>query len=111
MILILAAMVSDTQAFDSTSQADDEIVVTARRMAEVEVTLGRDPRGKIACAVRRSSGRTEIDNLICKDSAACLKPKAATREQIDVCIAARKPRLIKKIARRLKPARRAPSPR
>lgn len=84
---------------------DAEIVVIAKRMTEVEMTLGRNANGKIFCAATKSSGMPAIDELICRDSAACLKLREATRAQIESCVAKRRPGLVKRITRQLKAMR------
>ncbi|WP_199554443.1 hypothetical protein [Sandaracinobacteroides hominis] len=78
--------------------ADEDIIVAARRMAEVRVTLGRDSRGRGQCGIQVSSGDPFVDELACRDLSICLQPRKATPEQVNSCIEARKPGLVDQIA-------------
>jgi hypothetical protein len=73
---------------------DDELTVTAERM----LSIGRSPSGKNYCRIAESSGDPRIDTMICKDSMACLKPKAVTAESLDACLVERRPALIERAA-------------
>ncbi|MDZ3833319.1 MAG: hypothetical protein U0S50_16100 [Sphingopyxis sp.] len=102
MLIFAIALTAGTQISGTSNPTDADIVVIARRMTEVKVTLGRNNEGKIICATTQSSGIAAIDEMICRDAAACLKRRDATPEQIETCIAKRKPRLVKRIVRHLK---------
>jgi hypothetical protein len=77
---------------------DDELTVTAERMRSVALSIGRSPSDKNYCRIAKSSGDPRIDKMICKDSMACLKPKAVTAESLDACLVERRPALIERAA-------------
>lgn len=100
LLVALAATLQISDKLDPSGTAD--VRGAARRMAEVEVVLGYNESGDVVCATRKSSGLPQIDAMICRDSAVCLKRSDATREQVNSCIEKRKPRLIRKIEKELK---------
>lgn len=103
MLALLVVLVSCMQISDKVDPSGAaDVRGAARRMAEVEVVLGYNDRGEVVCATRKSSGLPQIDAMICRDSAVCLKRSEATREQVNSCIEKRKPRLIKKIENELR---------
>lgn len=101
MLVLIVALAAGLQVAGVADRAGADAAADARRIAEVEVVLGRNDRGEVTCATRKSSGLPQIDALICRDSAECFKEVDVTREQINACIRKRKPGLINRIEREL----------
>lgn len=72
-------------------EQETDIVVIGKRLEGVSVIVGRDARGKFACALDKSSGNSRLDMALCQTAAKCVKAKAAN---VPACVNARKPELL-----------------
>ncbi|HEX8512129.1 MAG TPA: hypothetical protein VF688_03390 [Allosphingosinicella sp.] len=75
---------------------DEEIVVTGRRMSQVQIAAGVNRMtGKTRCRVTVSSGDPAIDREICEIAKACGQVKPRNRDLIEACIGGRKARFLR----------------
>ena len=87
-MILLAALF----AFQSASPAiaDDEIVVTARRMARLKrlnLSIKHDRKtDAYRCVFKRRSGDPSLDGIVC-DAALTCAPKVQSREEVHACMA------------------------
>lgn len=77
-----------------TAKDSDNIVVIGRRIAMVELSLGRDTAGRNSCALSRSSGDARIDAALCRRASKCLPRGEIVVARIDACIARQKAKLL-----------------
>ena len=96
MIVALLAFALVAQVQPQAVADDSEIDVIAQRVRRVQIGLTRAADGKLVCNVQVSSGEPQIDDLICRDSAKCLRKSVPTAQTQD-CIAKRQPRLIQRV--------------
>lgn len=93
-------MIALTLAFAAQiPSAEDEIVVLGRRLAALQVIVGRDARGKFTCGLSQSSGNVELDSALCKVAATCVRKGANDQGGVTACIEARKPALLDAVRR------------
>lgn len=76
---------------------EDEIVVIARRLNEIEARVSRDPKGRYHCGLSATTGRLSLDKALCKTVTKCVKKGSNTEAAIRQCVDAEKPKLIAKI--------------
>lgn len=75
---------------------EQEIVVTGRRMSQVQYAAGVNRMtGKTRCRISVSSGDPVIDREVCEIARACGLVKPRKRALIEACIAARKERFLR----------------
>ncbi|HEX8302777.1 hypothetical protein [Sphingomonas sp.] len=100
---VLAALL---QTAPAPSQAEEfDIVVIGRRLSEVSVTVGRDPRGKFTCGLNKTTGNARLDRALCTAAATCVRKGARDGATVRVCVDRRKPDLLADIRKSM--ARRA----
>ena len=97
MILSLA-LLAMAQATEP-PPTDEEIVVIARRMNEISVNVGRDPKGRYRCSLSASTGFRRLDDRLCKTVTKCVRKGAANDAAIKECVATSKPKLIEQLRR------------
>ena len=91
--LLLAAAVA------APAPAEDEIVIIARKVDSVAITLGRDGEGHTTCGISKSSGDLAIDEKLCLIAAKCVKPGPVDEAAVHSCVEARKPKLVAALAK------------
>lgn len=75
---------------------EQEIVVTGRRMNQVQIAAGVNRMtGKTRCRVTVSSGDAAIDREMCEIAKACGMVKPRKRALIEACIGERKERFLR----------------
>jgi hypothetical protein len=75
---------------------EQEIVVTGRRMSQVQIAAGVNRMtGKTRCRITGSSGDPVIDREVCEIAKACGLVKPRKRALIEACIAARKAQFLR----------------
>jgi hypothetical protein len=80
---------------------EDEIVVIARKLGAVSVSVGKDARGKFTCQLDQSTGRASLDADLCKTAAKCVRKGAGTHDAVEACVEARKPELLEAVRQSL----------
>ncbi|KQN26500.1 hypothetical protein ASE86_10380 [Sphingomonas sp. Leaf33] len=80
MILVLAALA----LIQTADPPVDDVVVTARKLANLDIVLKRR-RGRLVCRYKRSSGDAALDTAACSVSIACHE-KAASVADLKACI-------------------------
>jgi hypothetical protein len=94
MIAALTMML--VQAATPTLPTEQEIVVTGRRMSEVQYAAGVNRMtGKTRCRITVSSGDPAIDREVCEIAKACGMVKPRKRALIEACVAARKEQFLR----------------
>jgi hypothetical protein len=76
-----------------TVPAEEEIVIIAKRFSGIQVTVGKDARGRFTCSLNASSGNVGLDKRLCATAAGCVAKGARTQETARACIEQRKPQL------------------
>ncbi|HEX8222292.1 MAG TPA: hypothetical protein VF605_00590 [Allosphingosinicella sp.] len=75
---------------------EQEIVVTGRRMGQVQIAAGVNRMtGKTRCRVTVSSGDPVIDREVCEIAKACGMVKPRKRALIEACVRERKDRFLR----------------
>jgi hypothetical protein len=75
---------------------EQEIVVTGRRMSQVQIAAGVNRMtGKTRCRITVSSGDPAIDREVCEIAKACGLVKPRKRSLIEACISARKEQFLR----------------
>lgn len=95
MKMLLLVSLALASAASAQTEADAEIVVIARKVAQVGITLGRDAEGRTTCGLTRSSGDVRIDDAMCRRASRCMKPKMTAQAEIDACIAKQRKALVR----------------
>jgi hypothetical protein len=95
MIALLAITLAQTAAAPPLPTEED-IVVTGRRMNQVQIAAGINRMtGKTRCRVTVSSGDPMIDREMCEIAKACGQVKPRKRDVIEECISGRKARFLR----------------
>jgi hypothetical protein len=95
-MIYLAALALAQPAGPPPLPTEQEIVVTGRRMNQVQIAAGVNRMtGKTRCRVTVSSGDPAIDREMCDIARACAMVKPRKRAVIEACIAARKERFLR----------------
>ncbi|MCW3848006.1 hypothetical protein OF829_12220 [Sphingomonas sp. LB-2] len=89
--MILLALLVAVQDVPAPPPEETDIVVIGKRLDQVEVRVGRDPRGKFTCALNQSSGRLRLDAALCQTAARCVRVKA---RDVHACVNGHKPELL-----------------
>jgi hypothetical protein len=63
-----------------------EIVVAARRLARLDLSVRYDRRGQVTCRVKRSSGDPAVDALACAATRECAWSKAPAKAEARTCV-------------------------
>ena len=75
---------------------EQEIVVTGRRMNQVQIAAGVNRMtGQTRCRVTVSSGDPAIDEAMCEIAKACGMVKPRKRALIEACVTARKEQFLR----------------
>jgi hypothetical protein len=75
---------------------EQEIIVTGRRMSQVQIAAGINRMtGKTRCRVTVSSGDPAIDREMCEIAKACGQVRPRKRAVIEACIGGRKERFLR----------------
>ena len=91
MIAVLTLALSLAQASGSPLPSAEDIVVTGRRMRQVQIAAGINRMtGKTRCRVTVSSGDPAIDREMCEIAKACGQVKPRKRAAIEECISTRR---------------------
>ncbi|HWI87334.1 MAG TPA: hypothetical protein VNT42_13560 [Sphingomonas sp.] len=64
----------------------DEIVIMARKLRNITLTLGRTEDGRSTCGIDRSSGDSQLDAAMCRRAARCLPRKPLAPAKLDACL-------------------------
>ncbi len=89
--MIAPLLLLATQGAAPPLPSEQEIVVTGRRMNQVQIAAGINRMtGKTRCRVTVSSGDPAIDREMCEIAKACGQVKPRKRDVIEACIGARK---------------------
>jgi hypothetical protein len=80
---------------------EDEIVVIAKRLDAIAVTVGRDARGRYHCSLSASSGNARIDERLCRTSSTCVRKGANDGAAVKACVQQRKAGLLEAFRREL----------
>jgi hypothetical protein len=86
MILAAALLLSVAPAAAIPDAAPDEIVIMARKLRSITLTLGRDEAGHTTCGIYRSSGDDRLDAAMCRRAARCLPRTPLPAAQRDACL-------------------------
>jgi hypothetical protein len=73
LALTLLVAAAQTSAPAAAPPVEDDIVVLARKLEKVGVTLERMSTGELRCRVSDSSGDPELDALSCQAALKCLE--------------------------------------
>jgi hypothetical protein len=91
-LLLLAAQGASPPALPT----EQEIVITGRRMRQVQIAAGINRMtGKTRCRVTVSSGDPAIDREMCEIAKACGQVKPRKRDVIESCISTRKAQFLR----------------
>jgi hypothetical protein len=101
-LLLLAA----TQVAPPLTEAEQDIVVIARRLSGASAIVGRDARGRFTCSLNASTGNATLDNRLCKTAANCVKSVGADQAKVSACIDRRKPQLLADVRQAMAESRR-----
>jgi hypothetical protein len=80
---------------------EDDIVVLARKLEKVGVTLSRMSTGELRCSIADSSGDAELDALSCQAALKCLETiplSRANRKALAACGKTERSRLLAELA-------------
>lgn len=94
--MIAALILMSVQAAVPELPTEQEIVVTGRRMSQVQIAAGVNRMtGKTRCRVTVSSGDPAIDREVCEIAKACGMVKPRKRALIEACISDRRERFLR----------------
>jgi hypothetical protein len=94
--MIPALILMSVQSAVPELPTEQEIVVTGRRMSQVQIAAGVNRMtGKTRCRVTVSSGDPGIDREVCEIAKACGLVKPRKRSVIEACIGTRKERFLR----------------
>lgn len=97
--MIVALLLAAAVAAPASVVSEDEIVIIARKVDSVAITLGRDGEGHTTCGISKSSGDLAIDEKLCLIAAKCVKPGPIDEAAVHSCVEARKPKLVAALAK------------
>jgi hypothetical protein len=94
--MIPALIVVAVQSAGAELPTEQEIVVTGRRMRQVQIAASINRMtGKTRCRVTISSGDPRIDGEVCEIARACAQVKPRRRAPIEACVRDRKARFLR----------------
>ncbi len=86
MILAAALLALTVPAAATPDAMPDEIVIMARKLRAITLTLGRTEDGHTTCGIDHSSGDDRLDAAMCRRAARCLPRKPLASAELDACL-------------------------
>ena len=104
MTLALSLMLAAGAArADAAEEA--EILVLARKLDSVSLSVARDEKGRLSCAPVQSTGLVKLDAKLCEATAKCVRKGEVTNDAVKACVTKAKPALMADLRTLLKERR------
>lgn len=97
--MIAAALFLAAQAAAPALAEPEPIVVIGRRLQAIAVTVGQGPDGAWHCGMDGTTGRTSLDQKLCKAVTNCVRKGATKDEEVAGCVASTKRSLLRALER------------
>ncbi len=79
---------------------EDTILVLAKRLEQIEVSIAQDDKGRWSCSLSQSSGHKRVDDRLCRTATACFRANGDNREEMIACMSNSRGNILEEFRRR-----------
>lgn len=97
MILAAALMLAAEPPAAPAAEPEGEIMVVLDRLRSLRVNVTRDEEGRWQCGLDRSTGRSRLDNRVCRAVTDCVRKGGDNTTRIETCISTTRAGLLREL--------------